>query len=102
MNQYSDTQSISKGKREESTLKEKEREIPLLLKVMSYTVQENSSIIKTLQERLMCVSRPIQFPEMEDPRPECFTSMGAEFKGILIQLRTNNQLLSCMLEGLEI
>jgi hypothetical protein len=55
-----------------------------------------------LEERLKKVANQAQVYEPEDPKPDCYTLMGSELKELIVQIRTNNQYISSMLEGLEI
>jgi hypothetical protein len=104
---YAPTPSVAKNvvytsDLEQATLKEKEREIPFLIKVMNHAIRENRDLVHALAGRLEKVANQTQLHETEDPKPDCYTLMGAELKELIIQVRTNNQYVSSMLEGLEI
>jgi hypothetical protein len=97
-----DDELLTPTEPELASLKEKEREIPFLIKVLSHAVRENKALIDALEERLKKVANQAQVYEPEDPKPDCYTLMGSELKDLVIQMRTNNQYISSMLEGLEI
>ena len=100
--QLYDDELLTPSAPEQAILKEKEREIPFLIKVMSQAIRENNDLVHALEGRLEKVANQTQVTEPEDPKPDCFTLMGAELKELIMQTRTTNQRIASMLEGLEI
>lgn len=86
----------------QATLKEKEYEIPYLIRAMSCSVRENTALIHTLAGRLEKVTNQTPVNETEDPKPNHYTLMGTELRELIIQVKTNNQYIASILEGLEI